>query len=441
MMPLARFLGASGDFQDRYQSSPVPINARQGFRGPALVWSGFGAAFICAVIGGIIQRGLGTVEAVIAILLGNWILFVYSAAIGFASGKWGMNFSLTAKAVFGERGALVPILLLALLVTGWFAFQGALTAEILRTVFVIEDPLLVVLLAVAASSVFALPVIWDLKHMVTVMKLALPAMILFAAYYLIAKVAPAGSQILERAGDGGMTFSTGVAMAWATFVVSGTMTGDIVRFTKTGNQAVTVTAVAFLLSNAPFMLLGALMAAAYSAPGLEYLFDRSSAWLLPFAAIAILSNWASCDACLSNATLGLTNAFPRLPWRLAAVTSLMVAVVAVASRLTDALEAWLMLLAVVVPPVGAVVITDYFVVRRADGFGALRNAQVNWAAMLSLAAGVASAYWVKQLDPDLLFPAFGLFSTAICYIVLSRLKPQALGASLINRASGAEAAD
>ena len=48
------------------------------FAEPAWVWSGFGIAFICAVIGGQIQQGMGTVDAIFAILLGNFILFVYS---------------------------------------------------------------------------------------------------------------------------------------------------------------------------------------------------------------------------------------------------------------------------------------------------------------------------------------------------------------------------
>jgi cytosine permease len=90
------------DVQEEYHDKPVPLTSRLGFKEPALVWSGFGIAYICAVIGGLIQQGLGTGDAILAILLGNFILFLYSAAIGYANGKWGLNFPLTVKAVFGE---------------------------------------------------------------------------------------------------------------------------------------------------------------------------------------------------------------------------------------------------------------------------------------------------------------------------------------------------
>src|SRR5258706_12213169 len=120
------------DVQEEYHSKPVPLRARLGFKDPALVWSGFGIAYICAVIGGIIQQGLGTGDAILAILLGNFILFLYSAAIGYANGKWGLNFPLTVKAVFGEVGAVIPILVMAVLVTRWYTVPAWPTPAIFR---------------------------------------------------------------------------------------------------------------------------------------------------------------------------------------------------------------------------------------------------------------------------------------------------------------------
>src|SRR5436190_6571038 len=144
---------AQEDVREEFHSKPVPLGARLGFRDPALVWSGFGIAYICAVIGGIIQQGLGTGDAILAILLGNFILFLYSAAIGYANGKWGLNFPLTVKAVFGEVGAVLPILVMAVLVTGWYAFQAWLTADILRVALGLEGGLLIGAMAAVTAII------------------------------------------------------------------------------------------------------------------------------------------------------------------------------------------------------------------------------------------------------------------------------------------------
>ena len=290
---------------EEYNSKPVPLNKRMGFAGPAWVWSGFGIAFICAVIGGIIQQGLGTAMAIWAIIIGNGILFSYSAIIGYASGQWGVNFPLAVRYVFGRKGAVLPILILSLLVTGWYAFQAWLTADIIKVAFGLEGKTLVGFMAVIAGIIFAIPVIFGIKQMVFVRKVAIPAMIIFVLYYLVTKVFPQGGELFASEGTGNISFWTGVGMAWSTFVVSGTMTGDIVRYTNNGKQAVQVTAVAFLFSNTPMMIIGCLISAAINDASVVYFFDaKTTAILLPLVVLAILSNWSTCDACLYNAAMG-----------------------------------------------------------------------------------------------------------------------------------------
>src|SRR5262245_53111417 len=378
---------------EEYHDKPVPLRARLGFKEPALVWSGFGIAYICAVIGGLIQQGLGTTNAILAILLGNFILFLYSAAIGYANGKWGMNFPLTVKAVFGRRGAIVPIVIMAVLVTGWYAFQAWLTADILRAAFGLEGAVLVGVMAAIIAVIFGLPVIFGIKSMANLMKLALPGMLIFGAYYLFTKIVPAGAAIFDKTGDGKLAFMAGVGMAWSTFVVSGTMTGDIVRYTRTGREAVWVTAVAFLFSNAPFMILGALIAAAIPDPTVQYFFDQKTlAGLLPLLVLAILSNWSTCDACLYNATMGYANSIKGLNWRNAAIVGTVIGVIAAGTGVIGNIVGWLILLGLIVPPIGGTIIADYYVVRRERGFGVARNVQYNWAAIIAVIAGILAGY-------------------------------------------------
>jgi cytosine permease len=426
--------------QEEYHDRPVPMHARLGFKEPALVWSGFGIAYICAVIGGLIQKGLGTVDAILAILLGNAILFVYSAAIGYASGKWGMNFPLTVRAVFGRKGAVLPVLVMAVLVTGWYAFQAWLTADILRVAFDLQGGALVGVLAAVIAVVFGLPVIFGIKSMARLMQLALPGMLIFAAYYLFVRILPAGGEILAKAGDGKIAFMTGVGMAWSTFVVSGTMTGDIVRYTKSGGQAVSVTAVAFLFSNAPFMIMGALIAASISDPNVQYFFDqRTIGVLLPLVVIAVLSNWSTCDACLYNAAMGYTNSIPGLNWRSAAIVGTVIGVIAAGTGVIGNIVNWLILLGLIVPPIGGAIIADYFVVRgNAVGFGRERDAAVNWAAVIAVLLGIAIGWWVNSAYPTFLFGVAGIVSSFVIYAVLAKVSPQGLGAAVSGRSSGAE---
>lgn len=434
---------ATATSDEEFDRSPVPLRARLGFKDPAWVWSGFGIAFICAVIGGLIQQGLGTTRAIAAILLGNAVLFVYTSALGWGSGKWGLNFPLTVKAVFGRRGAAAPILVLALLVTGWYAFQAWLTADILRVLLSIESTAAVGLVAVGIGIVYAIPVIFGIKFMALVRKIAIPAMIIFVIYYLVDRVIPAGNSLFAGSGSGDISFMTGVGMAWATFVVSGTMTGDIVRYTRNGRQSVGVHAVAFMFSNAPFMMMGALMSAAVANSEVVYFFDQdSAAVLVPIAGIAILSNWSTCDACLYNATLGFTNTSNRLTWKSAALVGTVIGLIAAGTGLIGNVTNWLILLGLVVPPIGGVIIADYFFVRGdAHGYGVARTEQWNWAAIIAATAGIAVGWYVNQAFPNFLFGAAGLATPLVLYPLLVSLAGDRLGARLSDQPTGAEAED
>lgn len=412
-----------------YHSSPVPLSGRLGFSQPAWVWSGFGIAFICAVIGGSIQQGLGTWPAIGAILLGNIILFFYASALGYASGKWGMNFPLTVRATFGRIGAALPILLLAGLVTGWYSFHTWLTADIVRVAFNIQSTWLVAGIAIGVGAIYAIPVIFGIKSMALVRKIAIPAMIVFVLYYLFVKVLPVGGELFTREGNGSISFWGGVGMAWATFAVSGSMTGDIVRYVRTGKQAVGVTAVAFLFSNSPFMILGAIFSAAINNPEVPYFLDADSApILLALAAVAILSTWSTADACLYNAAMGLSNSFEKLDWRKAGAVAMVIGIVLAATGIIGNVTNILILIGLVVPPVGAVIMADYFIFRRNHGYGSDRVSQTNWAAIAATIAGIAAGIAANILWPEALFGLPGMTVTVVTYLVLAGIGGVMFGA-------------
>ena len=418
MQTLKAWFAETPETSDEYHLQPVPLHKRLGFRDPALVWTGFAIAYICAVIGGNIQTGLGMPQAAYAIILGNSTLFIYSSLIAYIAGKWGLNFPLMVKAVFGQQGAVIPTLVLAFLVTGWYAFQTWLTADILRVAFNLEPSSGLAAIAILIGIAYAMPTVLGVKSMSRYMQIALPGMMIFALYYLFIKVIPAGIDVLSRPGSGDITFMTGVALTWSTFVVSGTMTGDIVRFTRSGKQAVGVTAVAFLFANNAFMLLGALISAAIANPQVEYFFDSSSIFVvLPLVIIAFLSNGSTCDACLYNATLGFTNAIPRLTWRAAAVFGMVIGLIAAASGVIGSIVSFLTLLGLVVPPIGGAIIADYYFIKRSRaGFHQLRGC--NWAAIAAVIAGVAAGYYVNSNYPNFLFGVAGIFVTFIVYLAL-----------------------
>lgn len=409
---------------DQWFDRPVPDDERLGLWQPTSVWIGFAIAYVVAFIGSQIYFGLGMPESIYAIVLGNLVLAVYSVFIAIPSSKGGLNFPLQVKEAFGTKGAAIPILIMGLLVNGWYAYQAWLAADVVRAAY--SPPW--ILIAIGITVLFGLPALIGVETMSElVSKLVMPLVILAAIYMLAVRIIPAYPEILNQAPPGDpLPFMVGVGMAWSTFAVSGTMTGDIVRFTENTKQATLATIIAFLVFNTGMLLLGALAAAAINELSL-YFGMIGVAASIPLVVIALMSCWSTCDATLYNATLAYSNVFEKVTWRVGAVAGIAVATVAAVTGIISNLLNWLVLIGLLVPPIGGIIIGDYYLVRRGEGYDVARTTPVNWPAVATLVVAVVINYHVYQNYPEVLFGLPGLVLGVLFYPPLNWLCVTLLG--------------
>ncbi len=88
-----------------------------------------------AVFGGLIVYSQGMGRGLLAILLGNLLLFGYIGTLSWIGGQSGRNFSLQARRAFGDRGRAVVVGFLATVVIGWFSYQVGLTGTTLEDMY------------------------------------------------------------------------------------------------------------------------------------------------------------------------------------------------------------------------------------------------------------------------------------------------------------------
>ena len=388
-------------------------------------------------MGNRLQSGLGTADALIAVILGSWILFIYSAAIGFAAGRWGLSPQLTLEAIFGRWGA--PSGHRARIsVTGWFAFHVVLTADVLlNALHFSRRPCDWVMQLIGVA--FAAPVICPAQPWFQYDRRRISRDDPVRRHRHGAHPDAQMAVLAGRLDGRNTAFGTGVCVAFGIFVVSGTMTGDIVRYCRTGTEAVLATAIGFLLSNLPFMILGVLIGAAH-ADVVDILLERG--WLSTLAlGLVFLSHWATCDACLANAGITLKSAFPRCRWQLVTSVAVVVGIVMAAGNLVNDAFWWSLFVAAVIPPIGGIIVADYYVVRTHYGFSRGRNFRANIPALFALCVSIAVSLWLWKNYPDIITPLVGAPLAGVFYSMLVIVAPTSPGASPEAGSLGAEAVD
>jgi cytosine permease len=449
--------------QEEYAERPVPRQARLGFAKPALVWAGFAYAYICIFIGSQIMGGLGAPLGYAAIISGQIFLFVYSGLIAHKGAALGLNFSLMCKAAFGKYGYAAPVLLIAGLVTGWFAFQGWLAGDLTVGLYGGKSfnagtgsGILPGIFGTTAfwgaiwTATFGIFAVYGIRAMAWMGRFAVVSVTVLAAwmiYSILTVVASGtgGNPLMSHTVGHPWTFALGFTASIGTFIVSSTMTGDFTRWTKNTRQAWGVTAVAFPICNLLMLMVGGIFTAV--AGKLDFFFGLGAIGLgIPIMIIQWASNGSTCDGCMYNATQGfknvshnLSNGKFNLSWKkIASIVVLVGAGVAAANLLTSIVP-WLLLLGTVVSLVGGVLIGHFWVVARKstpDEILTAADRVVNIPAIIGLLVGIVIAVIIAVAVPDLPAVIGGLIGGVGVYPAVARYMGYTKGGRLTDRGIG-----
>ncbi|MFE2911157.1 purine-cytosine permease family protein [Kitasatospora indigofera] len=418
---------ADGGAADEYEHRPVPPGARRSLLSVAAVWGGFPMCLGNAVFGGLIAYNLGLLRGMLAVLVGNLVLLGYVGTLSHLAGRTGENFSLQALTTFGRRGRTLVVGFLSTVVVGWFSYQLGLTGGTFHELFG-WAPVWGALLGCAVYTAVAVAGIRALSVLGLV---GTPLFLVLAAVALFLGTRDGGSLsgAVAYHGEGhAIPFWAAVSIVIAGFADSGTMTADFTRWAKDGRSAVAATAAAFPFANTVAYLVGGLVVAvggaadpAHEGGAFLGLLTGHGTLLTGLAVLFVLTNLGSVAShCLYNAAVGwsgITRARMRTLALVLGAAGLVVALTGVWSSIVE----WLSLLGIVVPPIGAVLITDHLMPR----WGAARRTveSVRLPALAAWAAGAAAATLVHQRLPGSVDALVGIAVAAGCYALPGLLRP------------------
>ena len=253
---------SSPALEQEFEHEPVPLSHRHSTGSVSAVWFGFPMILTNALFGGIITWHLGFWPALLAILLGNLVLFAYVGALSWFAGHTGMNFALQAKRTFGTKGYILVSGFLSTVVIGWYAFQTGLTGTVINQTFGWNALAVTAFAMVLYTGVTFLGV----RALSVLGMIAAPLFVVLGlvALWLVSKDHDFTTLTQWQgspAAAGAMSMGTAVTMVIAGFADSGTMTADFTRWSKDGKSAVIAAFSAFPLANVISYLFGVVIVA------------------------------------------------------------------------------------------------------------------------------------------------------------------------------------
>ena len=409
---------------DEYEHHPVPRTARRTTFSVSMVWIGFPMIITGAMTGSILVAGMGFKSALIAMLIGNALMFVYVGALGILGTSRGFNFALLASVVFGKKGYIFASTLLSTLLLGWYAVQTGITGNLIHTAYNLDYLTMTIIAGVLYLGITFV----GIRGLHWIGVISVPLFVVLGGWVAFHSGSTAGwDKVVAYAGvkpDMPMAFGIGLTIVLTLFVDAGTVAADFNRWAADTKGSLIATFCAFPFANLFAMLVGGIMTAALALPspqpfGLDnmfgYMLAQHSGLLSAIAFIFLFINLGSvCAHCLYNSAVGWSR-IAKSHMRLLAVILAVAGIVIAAANVWALFIPWLSLLGILVPPIGAIVIADLFIVRPAA------EIEADWRprALIAWGAGSLVAFGVENLAPQYSTALSAFIAGGLCYLALS----------------------
>lgn len=400
----------------------VPKSHRNGFWRMLMVMLGFTFFSASMIAGGTLGLGLSMTQFIWIVLAGNLILGVYTGALAYISAKTGLSTHLLTRYAFGEKGSYLSSFLLSATQIGWFGVGVAMFAVPVQKVTGIDTTVLIVIfgLLMTATAFFGMKALTILSF------IAVPAILVLGGYSAFGAVNDIGGadMLMQHKPTEALGVAAALTIGVGSFISGGTLTPDFTRFAKSPKVGVSTTVIAFLIGNSLMFAFGAIGAIVTGQSDIsEVMFMQGL--IIPAIIVLGLNIWTTNDNAIYAASLGISNITKIKKNKVVIVNGIIGTILAM--WLYNNFTGFLTTLGSVLPPIGAILIADYFIVRRGKypAFETMTFKAVNWNAMIAWAIGAGAAKFLPGIPP-----LNGLIGAAVVYVVLSVITAKVAEAKL-----------
>lgn len=389
-----------------YSLEAVPESARKGFWNMFFVMLGFTFFSASMSVGAKLGNGLDLSGFFWACLIGGVILSAYCGILAYIGSETGMTMDLLCRRTFGEKGSYLSSAILGFTQIGWFGVGVAMFSIPAAELMGVNEWVLTILAGLLMTATAAT----GMKALEIVSYISVPLIVILGMYSMITATSDGGGlAAIFAQSAGGITLMTGIGYVIGSFISGGTATPNFIRFAKNSKIAVWTTVIAFFLGNTLMFCFGA-VGGAFT--GKDDIFYVMIAQGLAIPALIVLGAniWTTNNNALYTGGLAISNVsgvrMKFTTWIAGIVGT------ALAIWLYWNFVGWLNILNCALPPIGAIVILDYFKNRKKFAAGG-QTIAINWFNIAGIVLGAAVAntfHWgIAALN--------AMIVAAICFFV------------------------
>lgn len=407
------------DLDHDYPLSEVPPGARKGLLSTSILLFGFTFFTATMFAGGKMGMAFDFKTLIWAAIAGNLLLGLYAAVLGLIACRSGLNSVLMGRFCFGEHGSKLSDFLLGFTQIGWYAWGTATIALVLVRMLELPEGWTIPLMVLFGFG-FSLTAFVGYRGMDLLSRVAVPAMLLLLLWSLWIATRDAGGLqgLLAIEPKESMSWHMAITLVFGTFVSGATQATNWTRFARNGRTAVLSSLVGFFIGNGLMILVGAYGALVYQQADIVEVMVLQG---LSIAAVVMLflNIWTTQDNTIYNFAAAGCNLVRRDRRGEITLIGAGVGTLLAIGGMYDMLIPFLILLGSIIPPIGGVIMADFFYAHR-GAYPCLAETALprfNRVGLGAYALGALSAYFSPWVAP-----LVGIAVAASSYVLLFELQ-------------------
>lgn len=395
--------------------SEVPSSARKGLFSTSILLFGFTFFTATMFAGGKIGMAFDFATLIWAAVIGNLLLGLYAAVLGLIACRSGLNSVLMGRFCFGEVGSKLSDVLLGFTQIGWYAWGTATVAIVLVKILGLPEGLTIPLMVLFGFG-FCLTAFVGYKGLDLLSRIAVPAMLVLLVVSLWIATRDVGglAALLAVEPKESMSLSVAITLVFGTFVSGATQATNWTRFAKTSRIAMLASLFGFFIGNGLMIVAGAYGAIVYQQPDVVEVLVLQG---LSMAAVVMLflNLWTTQDNTIYNFAAAGCNLLRTGRRKTVTLVGAGIGTLLAIGGMYEMLIPFLILLGSIIPPIGGVIMADYFYGHRSN-YPKLHQARLpafNWVGLGAYFAGALCAYFSPWVAP-----LVGIAVAAVVYIAL-----------------------
>lgn len=360
-----------------YEIEHLPMKQRKSTASLTAIWLGFAVQFATIMVGGIIGSGLSLGKAVVAIMIGNIILAAISVSTGLIGRRVGLGFSMLTRYPFGNTGSFIPSICCGIVQLGWLTFCYWIFAIAVQQLFVLVNPSLGSLGfyvgIVAATVMTAIPVSMGYEGPAWVAWVSIPLYLIPMFYVLFALAVKAGGFgyiVANYEPSHPLSLVHAVTLVIGAWLFGAMTAPDFIRFGKSDLAAWVTPPVGLIVGEGLVLFLGALTAAVTNGATWNPVEAAAKVGTLASIAVIILyigAMWATNVPTAYSSSMQFANALKKPKTVFALIMSFIAPLLAILIQNSVgalvAIDAFIKFLSTVLPPVGGILVAEYWIVK------------------------------------------------------------------------------